>query len=239
MTSIKEKYVKTLQDFQDRPLIKASLWTFRTIRDLRSVTKKSNVLTCSDRIVILLRGIAAILIWLPVNLIAIPYTFMLCALHKKIVPTPQLHEIIPGLYLGTDQAAECVNTLKKHGITSVLSVIDFKVNVPTEQVSDQEHVSIEDYPHVDISPAINQAIKFVEKARKENRKVLVHCNMGKSRSASVMVGLVQNINQVDSRAALNLVRKKRSVVDINYGFKKQLQRTPVKTYPIPQQEDSI
>lgn len=51
-----EFYLKGLQDFQDLPIVQASTWTFRTVRDLRSVAKKGNVLTASDRAAIFLEG---------------------------------------------------------------------------------------------------------------------------------------------------------------------------------------
>lgn len=224
MTKIKNFYIKSLQNHQDRCLIRASIWTFRTIRDLRSVGIKNSVLTCADRTAIFFRGFLALLAWLPVNILAIPYTFILGAMSRKSKAAPQLHEIVPGLFVGTDQAARSAETLKKHDITSVLSVIDFDVDVPDGQVAKKKRISIEDYPHVDISQAVRKAVKFVELSKSEGRNVLVHCNMGQSRSAGIVAGVIQNLKQVDSRTAINIVKKGRPCVHINYGFKKQLQR---------------
>jgi hypothetical protein len=65
-----------------------------------------------------------------VHLLAIPYTLAMGALKKrypKMATVPKLHEITPGLYLGTIQAATDEKLLKQHGITYVLSVVDFEV----------------------------------------------------------------------------------------------------------------
>lgn len=227
MTTIKAFYIKTLQDFQDRPIIRASTWTSRTIRDLRSVARHSAVLTLADRITLLFRGILAILIWLPVHMLAVPYTLILRAWqnkHHNLRTVPHLHEITPGLYLGTYQAAINENELKRHAITSVLSLVDFDVVVPKNQVVKHLCVPMRDDPDVDIRPIFKKAISFVSKALSKKRRVLVHCRMGKSRSACIMAALVQVILKISPQAAMDYVRSKRPGVSINYGFQQQLLR---------------
>jgi protein-tyrosine phosphatase len=190
---------------------------------MRSVSHSSNVLTTSDRVAILFRGLGAALSWLPVNLVAIPYTLSRSG-EPADSAVAQLNEIVPGLYLGTDQAAQSKAMLSQHGITAVLSILDYTVNVPSDQVEKHKVISIEDYPDVDIGPATQEAIVFVTKQQAKNRNVLVHCQMGMSRSASVMVGLVQEILQLTPEEAIEHVKSKRPVIDINYGFRKQLVR---------------
>lgn len=236
MPSIKEAYVKTLQNYQDKCLVRASIWTFRTIRDLRSLSKKSKVLTTGDRVAIFFRGMLAILIWLPVNLIAIPYILIKAAQQRKHSnprQAKQLHEILPGLYLGTIQAAKSEAILKKHNISSVLSIIDEEIEVPKNLVSNHERISIEDFPHVDLTPAIKRAKAFYKQEKENKRNVLVHCNMGMSRSASIVTALVQKNLKIGPQKALEHVKKKRRMVDLNYGFKQQLLRQPIKKIPIP------
>lgn len=230
MRPIAEFYIKTLQDFQDRPIIRASTWASRTIKDLGSVTKPSAVLTLADRVVILFRGILAILIWLPVHLLAVPYTLILGAWQNKyhnLATVPHLHEITPGLYLGTYRAATNENMLKQHAITSVLSVVDFDVIVPRDQIVKHLTIPMKDDPDVDIAPVRTKAIAFVRKALAKKRKVLVHCRMGKSRSAAIMAALVQDILKIGPQAAMEYVSSKRPGIHINYGFCQQLLRHPV------------
>lgn len=228
MEPVRDVYVKTLQNYQDRKLIQASIWTFRTIRDLKSVKQKSEVLTTANRVAIFFRGMMAVSVWLPVNTVAIPYTFGLGLLGKKESAGPQLHQITEDLYLGTDQAARSADILKDKNITAVLSILDFDIEVPDE-VTRHKRIAIEDYPHVDLTKAIKEAKAFVKKARKNNQKILVHCNMGMSRSASIMVALVQDILDKERKDAIDYVKEKRPVIDINYGFKKQLKAKAHKT----------
>lgn len=228
MNAIKDSYVKSLQDYQHHGLIQASTWTFRTIRDLRSVSHESKVLTSADRAAIFFRGMLAVLAWLPVNLLAIPYTFIVGAIsknHSKPKPIRQLHEITPGLYLGSDQAAKSQAMLQKKKITAVLSILDHDIEVPKDQVSRHLRLSMEDYPDVDIAPVAEKALEFVREAQKNNQRVLVHCQMGMSRSASIMTKLVQELYGMTPEEALKQVKERRPVVDLNYGFEQQILRS--------------
>lgn len=225
MIKVKDFYVKSLQDHQDHSLVQASIWTFRTIRDLRSVPAKSKILTPAHRTAVLFRGLLAALLWFPINAVAIPYIFAMGSVNKKKFKVQQLHEIAPGLYLGTDQAAKSATLLKQEGITTILSILDTKIEVPVEK---DKHLWLvmEDYPHVDIAPIVEQALRFVHDAHQNHERVLVHCQMGMSRSASIMVMLVQQLWGMEPQEALEYVKSKRMVVDINYGFKKQILKPP-------------
>lgn len=223
MSKVSEYFIKSLQDHQDHSVVQASIWTFRTIGDLRSVFAKSQVLKTSDRVKILFRGFLAIAAWLPVNLVAIPYVFAMGA--RKNQKFQQLHAITQGLYLGTEQAARSFSLLKKEGITCVLSILDAPVEVPKDQIKNHLWLVMEDSPEVDIRPIAEKALSFVREARQQNQKVLVHCKMGMSRSASVMVSLVQKLLGMKPKEALAYVSQMRPVIDLNFGFKKQILRS--------------
>lgn len=230
MNSIRETYKQNLQDYQHHSIIKASTWTYCTLLDFRSSTKKSNTLTLADRIAIFFRGIVGALAHLPIKLIAIPYTLAIGAVHKKtqkFPPMQQLHAIIPGLYLGSAQAAQNETLLKTHGITAVLSVIDYEIKVPKNQVSNHAWLVLKDDPDADIAPVAEKALEFVQEAHKNNQNVLVHCYMGKSRSASIMIKLVQKLNNMAPAEAIAYVKSKRPIVAPNYGFKQQILRSAV------------
>jgi len=226
MVSIKEKYVSTMQNFMNVADIKASAWSFRTIMDLGSVGKNSNVLTPKDRVAIAARGSLAILFWLPINIVAIPHIFILGAVHSRFsrpTPMPQLHEIISGLYLGTVQAAQSKETLEKHGITTVVSILDSEIMVP-ENVHVYKRVSVEDSPHVDLAPAIQEVYDTILPGLNEGKKVLIHCEMGQSRSASVTAAIVMKLENCSSKEALAKVKQRRNIIALNYGFNKQILR---------------
>jgi dual specificity phosphatase 12 len=144
--------------------------------------------------------------------------------NPKLATAPKLHEIIPGLYLGNVQAATDEKLLKQHGITSVLSVVTFDVAVP-KHILHHLRISMRDAPEVDITPVIRKASGFINNALATNSKILVHCRMGKSRSATIVTAQVQKILNIGPRAAMKHVRSKRPGVNLNYGFYRQLLRS--------------
>ena len=144
---------------------------------MRSVFKASTVLSLRDRVIIFLRAVLALLLWLPVNIFAIPYVFLLGYFYKigmpLLQPVVQLHEILPNLYLGTVRAATSKEILKEFNITTVLSLLDFDIDCP---VAPHKYMRMEvgDHPHVDLLPSIDKAYDFVNRAMQQNERVLVH-----------------------------------------------------------------
>ena len=67
-----------------------------------------------------------------------------------------------------------------------------------------------------------KACKFIERARLEGKSVLVHCTMGMSRSATlVLVYLVRHLNMTLAEA-LMYTKERRPVASPNPGFMAQL-----------------
>lgn len=65
--------------------------------------------------------------------------------------------------------------------------------------------------------------KYISKARSDGSKVLVHCKMGVSRSASVVIAYAMKAFNWDFQTALNHVKEKRSCIKPNSSFISQLE----------------
>ena len=65
--------------------------------------------------------------------------------------------------------------------------------------------------------------KYISKAKTEGSKVLVHCKMGISRSASVVIAYAMKAYNWDFKTALQHVREKRSCIKPNTSFLSQLE----------------
>lgn len=225
MGKIREFYVGELQFFAHQKDVWASIWTFRTIRDLRSLrAPHSEALTTSEKAAVLGRGVLALLAWLPVNIIAIPHVFIQGGLRRLIGwprPRHQLDEIAPGLYLGTDRAARDFDRLSRVNISAILSIQERTITIPNE-IPHHKRLHVEDYPHSQIRDVFDEAYEFVREQHEAGRTVLIHCNMGMSRSATVAAAVLARMNQSDSNTALKEVQSRRSIIDPNYGFRRQL-----------------
>ena len=96
------------------------------------------------------------------------------------------------------------------------------------------HLPIDDSPDVDIEKWFDDVVYFIMAHRLMNRKVLVHCHAGVSRSATLVCAFLMNLFRCDDVKAIYWVRDKRSCININSGFLKQL-RHYAQTITRPQQ----
>ncbi|KAG6868111.1 hypothetical protein C0993_007489 [Termitomyces sp. T159_Od127] len=103
---------------------------------------------------------------------------------------PSVNEIVKGqIYLGNGEltfaslpAARSLETLKRIGTTHVLSVCpDYPSTGPNHLT-----IAVDDSEYDNILIHLPTACDFIEAALKDNGKVLVHCVMGISRSATVV-----------------------------------------------------
>jgi protein phosphatase slingshot len=69
----------------------------------------------------------------------------------------------------------------------------------------------------------DDTFKYINKAKNENGKVLVHCKMGISRSASVVVAYAMKLHHWSLPRSREFVKKKRTCVKPNDNFLKQLE----------------
>ncbi|XP_061646984.1 dual specificity phosphatase 29-like isoform X1 [Phyllopteryx taeniolatus] len=117
--------------------------------------------------------------------------------------------------------------LKEMGITHVLNAAEGKYNnvlTGAHYYTDIQYFGIEadDKPTFNISQFFCPATQFISEALSQpQNKVLVHCVMGRSRSASLVLAYLmmeQGLTVVD---AIQHVRQRRCVLP-NHGFLKQL-----------------
>ena len=81
---------------------------------------------------------------------------------------------------------------------------------------------IEDFPNIDISKYFSEAFEFIEKAKNNQSIVFVHCQMGKSRSVSIVIAYLMKYFKHSFASAFDFVRSRRKIAFPNIGFIKKL-----------------
>ena len=71
-------------------------------------------------------------------------------------------------------------------------------------------------------PKIQESKDFIDQCLAAGGKVLVHCNDGMSRSASLVIAYIMQTYGMDFKSALNYVQQRRFCVQPNDGFEQQL-----------------
>lgn len=129
------------------------------------------------------------------------------------------------LYLGS-QDSVILENIEQFGITDVLSV---GIETPTSDISKDEAVDCHfvpclDLPETELRKIFKQTNGIINSVREKKRagRVLVHCNAGVSRSASVCIAYLMFTQRMTFTDAFNLVKSKRECIQPNSGFLRQL-----------------
>lgn len=88
---------------------------------------------------------------------------------------------------------------------------------------DYLNIRVYDDEKTDLLKHWDNTYKYISKAKKDGSKVLVHCKMGVSRSASVVIAYAMKAYNWDFQKALKHVKEKRSCIKPNSSFISQLE----------------
>ncbi|KAJ8012952.1 hypothetical protein DPEC_G00048230 [Dallia pectoralis] len=123
--------------------------------------------------------------------------------------------------LGSQDAAHDFGTLKKYKVSHLLNVA-YGVENAFPDLFIYKTLSILDLPDTDITSYFQECCKFIDQANAEKGVVLVHCNSGMSRSASVVIGYLMSREGKLFDDAFALVKSARPTTCPNPGFLEQL-----------------
>ncbi|XP_006984823.2 dual specificity protein phosphatase 13B isoform X4 [Peromyscus maniculatus bairdii] len=148
---------------------------------------------------------------------------------RRTATMTHINEVWPNLFLGDAYAARDKSRLIQLGITHVVNVAAGKFQVDTGakfyRGTPLEYYGIEadDNPFFDLSVYFLPVARYIREALNSPRsRVLVHCAMGVSRSATVVLAFLmicENMTLVD---AIQTVQTHRDICP-NSGFLRQLQ----------------
>jgi len=140
-------------------------------------------------------------------------------LAKRVIARNFINEIIPNLFLGDLEGA----LANKDNFDIIINLSTYKyVTIPL-----QYFISIEDTPKQEIVEYINVCNKIIEDGLKNNKKILVHCFAGKSRSSSIILGYLMTTRNWTYEEAFDFVNKQRTSdnpIQPNVGFIYQLKK---------------
>lgn len=139
-------------------------------------------------------------------------------------------EVYPRLYIGDVESARNKQYLRLIGITHVLNTAEGtrfgQVDTGHSYYRDMSGVRymgfpLVDQPSTDISRYFYIASKFIENGINSGGKVLVHCMMGMSRSATCVLAYLMIARKMSAAEAIRTVRMHRDIRP-NEGFLQQL-----------------
>lgn len=133
-----------------------------------------------------------------------------------------------GLYLGNKQHASDIRVIETLGITTIINVTVEIPNYFENSRNDVEYckLDVEDDEDTEMLCTWIKVAEKIESCKKINKKVLVHCSAGRSRSASSIIYYLikKQDNCLSLDAAYKHVLRCRDCIDPNPGFRKQLKQ---------------
>ncbi|XP_038266053.1 dual specificity protein phosphatase 13-like [Dermochelys coriacea] len=145
-----------------------------------------------------------------------------------------LDQVWPNLFLGDAWAARSKATLQSLNITHILNAADglYSINTGARYYKDLQvayhGVEAFDDPSFDLSIFFYDAANFIHKAlHTPGGKVFVHCAMGISRSASLVLAFLMIHENMTLVEALKMVNFHREICP-NTGFLSQLRDLDIK-----------
>ncbi|XP_060077263.1 protein phosphatase Slingshot homolog 1-like [Ylistrum balloti] len=125
------------------------------------------------------------------------------------------------LYLGSEFNASNLEELTENGVDNILN-ISREVDNFFPEILKYMNIKEWDNEEADLCKHWDNTNKFIGKAKRENSKVLVHCKMGISRSASTVMAFLMKEYDMSRQEAFDFVKAKRACVMPNQAFWAQL-----------------
>jgi len=133
-------------------------------------------------------------------------------------PVP-MTKILPHMYLGSFDNAMDEFELKAKGITHILSLTGRNWALAFVE---QEAICMHDLGRTNLKDVLKKIFKFVEKGQQDKNNILVHCQSGQNRSATVVISHLMIYHKETLYRAHKRVKRLRPIVQINEGYAKQL-----------------
>ena len=133
--------------------------------------------------------------------------------------------IIDNIYLGSAYNVSSLETLNKFDIKKVLNVTK---EIPCMYPDEFEYKSIQvkDTRDSFLANHLEEAYEFLTNDPTKN--LIVHCYMGSSRSATIVIYYIMKKYGKSYSQALEFVREKRSCVNLNKNFAGELETLNIK-----------
>ena len=130
-------------------------------------------------------------------------------------------KIFNWLYLGSYRNACDKQEIKDIGINYVLNcAVECLESFPAGVK--YCHLKLNDMPSFKLIPHLEKATSFINQAQLNNGVILVHCQLGISRSTSCVIAYMIKYMGYTAMNALDFIKKKRPQVMPNFGFLQQL-----------------
>ncbi|XP_063233841.1 dual specificity protein phosphatase 10-like [Bacillus rossius redtenbacheri] len=130
--------------------------------------------------------------------------------------------VLPFLYLGNARDAADLGCLRARGVTRVLNVTSHLPGYHEHRGISYKQLPASDSGQQNLKQYFEEAFAFIEEARQTGASVLVHCQAGVSRSATIAIAYIMKHKRLSVGDAYRLVKSARPIISPNLNFMGQL-----------------
>jgi protein phosphatase slingshot len=130
-------------------------------------------------------------------------------------------KIFDWLYLGSYNNATNKKELEYVDIKYILNCATECKNLFSEDFV-YKKLNLSDLCETKIDAHFEEAFEFINKAKEENSSIFIHCQVGKSRSATIVIAYLMKHHNYKFDDAFNYVKKLRKLILPNLGFMARL-----------------
>jgi protein-tyrosine phosphatase len=134
----------------------------------------------------------------------------------------EANEIITGVYLGNINSVYDIEKLKSLGITHIISVIEGFIP-PYPDDFNYLVINALDTQNTDLFDTFDVSGDFIDDAIMDDSKILIHCQAGRSRSATILAAYIIKTFGIEVGLVISLIKNKRSIIEPNKYFVSQLE----------------
>lgn len=134
-----------------------------------------------------------------------------------------INKVEDKLYIGNLEAALDIELIKSHKISHIVQIFEEVWHTFPEQLN-YHFITIDDSIDINIQSYFNDAFEFINKGITVGTGVLVHCQMGQSRSATIVLSYLMKKYKSSFRDALATLKLSRPCVKPNIAFELQLKQ---------------
>ena len=140
------------------------------------------------------------------------------------------HEIIPGIFLGNQKFAHDIHMLGEMKISHIINMAEEVPDLFPDQIT-YKHFYRNDCIDDPIIETFKEAHIFLDQALQNNKRVLIHCYAGISRSSTMVGSYLIKKYGLSAEKAIEYMKQIRPIVSPNNGFRRQLEQFEKTGYP--------